>query len=34
MLLVDLFSSKTRQDVAEYAVMVALVLVIVVGTIR
>jgi hypothetical protein len=34
MLLVNLFSSKSRQDIAEYAVMVALVLIIVVGTIR
>jgi hypothetical protein len=34
MLLVDGFSSKARQDIAEYTVIVALILVIVVGMIR
>jgi hypothetical protein len=34
MLVVDRFSSKARQDIAEYTVMVAVILVIVVGMIR
>jgi hypothetical protein len=34
MLLADGFSSKARQDIAEYAAVVAVILVIVVGTIR
>jgi Flp pilus assembly pilin Flp len=33
-LLVNLFSSEDGQDIAEYAVMVAVILIIVVGTIR
>ena len=33
-LLVNLFSSEDGQDIAEYAVMLAVILVIVVGTIR